>query len=71
MSWERSVQEYYDNWYEAKSPLQDMDWFNRQKEKERRIKVQKELDRLRAKRPKDFIITSPVKGKKVRKKKTK
>jgi hypothetical protein len=48
-----------------------MDWFNRQKENERRIKVQKELNRLRAKRPKDFIVTSPVKGKKARKMKTK
>jgi hypothetical protein len=70
MYWEQSVQDYFDNWYERKSPLQDMDWFNRQKEKERRIKVQKELDRLRAKRPKDFIVTSPTKTTKPSKKKT-
>jgi hypothetical protein len=62
MSWEKSVQEYYDNWYERKSPLQDMDWFNRQKEKERRLKVQKELDRLRAKRPVEFKVSSPIKS---------
>jgi hypothetical protein len=70
MSWEKSVQSFYDNWYEVKSPLQDMDWFNRQKERERLIKVQKELDRLRAKRPKEFIVISPVKTRKSRKKKT-
>jgi hypothetical protein len=68
MSWEKSVQEYYDNWYEVKTPLQDIHYFNKQKEKERLIKVQKELNRLRAKRPKDFIVSSSVK--KTRKKKS-
>jgi hypothetical protein len=62
MSWEKSVIDFYDNWYEHKSPLQDMDWFIRQKEKERLIKVQKELDRLRAKRPVEFKATSPTKS---------
>lgn len=71
MSWESSVKDYYDNWYEAKSPLRDIDWFNRQKERERLIKVQKELARLRAKRPATFNFPVSNCSKQGRKKKAK
>lgn len=70
MYWEKSVKDFYDNWFEAKTPLTDLLWFNQQKEKERLIKVQKELDRLRAKRPMEFKVSSPTNSKKGRKKKT-